>query len=538
MHVACKARLENIVFLFAVNCPAHSLESHAMATPKPAVAEKPPEVPPAPPATPVETPPRKTRWWLWLLLVALLIVGGIFGVPWVIRAYNTVSTDDAFVNSHATFVAPRVSGQVAAVLVEDNNRVRKGDLLVQLDKEPLQAQVNIAQAALSAADANLLVAQAQVRATVSQMRSLRFNLDHAIEDVDNQAALLHARVATLKSYQALYERSQKDYDRVVPLLTSGGISQEVVDQRKQQALADEARVEEALQNVYQIRVQLGLKAKPESGDLTEVPLDLNQVVSSVRQAQASLMQAAATVGVSDSFNKTPRQLVVDFYKRDPSGDIDRIYDKIVASAPGIKKADSERVEAQRNLDQALLNLKYCDVRSEIDGVVTRRSVNPGNNVVAGQSLMLVRSLTEIWVDANFKETQLGSLRIGQLVELEADMYGSKQHFKGRISGFTTGTGSTLSLLPTENATGNFVKVVQRLPVRIDLIGYKPDETPLFPGLSVTPTVLLNEPMEGPDAGKMLQQLPSASAAKPAASPPAPSPAITGGTSAPPLAPKQ
>jgi len=504
-----------------------------MATPKPAADEHPPA---APPATPVETPHHKTRWWLWLGLIALLIAGGIFGVPWVTKAFNTVSTDDAFVNGHATFVAPRVSGQVAAVLVEDNNRVRKGDLLVQIDKEPLQAQVNIAQAALSAADANQLVAQAQVRATVGQMRSLRFNLEHAIEDVDNQAALLRARVATLKSYQALYERSQKDYDRVVPLLSSGGISQEVVDSRKQQALSDQARVEEALQNVYQIRVQLGLKAKPESGDLTEVPPDLNQMVSSVRQAQASLMQAAATVGVLDSFNKTPRQLVADFYKRDPSGDIDRIYEKIVANAPGIKKAESERIEAQRNLDQALLNLKYCDVRSEIDGVVTRRSVNPGNNVVAGQSLMLVRSLTEVWVDANFKETQLGSLRIGQQVDLEADMYGSTKHFKGRISGFTTGTGSTLSLLPPENATGNFVKVVQRLPVRIELIGYKPEETPLFPGLSVTPTVLLTEPMDGPDAGKILQQLTSATTSN--ASPPVLSPAVTpmpapGGTNSPP-----
>ena len=143
-------------------------------------------------------------------------------------------------------------------------------------------------------------------------------------------------------------------------------------------------------------------------------------------------------------------------------------------------------QAQRNLDQAKLNLRYCDVVAEIDGVVTRRDVNPGNNVIAGQSLMAVRSLTEIWVDANFKETQLADLRIGQPVDLDVDMYGSRQHFKGRISGFTMGTGSTLALLPAENATGNFVKVVQRLPVRIDLVDYDPDKMPLFIGLSVTP----------------------------------------------------
>jgi membrane fusion protein (multidrug efflux system) len=118
--------------------------------------------------------------------------------------------------------------------------------------------------------------------------------------------------------------------------------------------------------------------------------------------------------------------------------------------------------------------------------------------------MAIRSLTEIWVDANFKETQLGRLRIGQKADLDVDMYGSRQRFRGRISGFTFGTGSTLALLPPENATGNFVKVVQRLPVRIELIDYDPDKIPLFVGLSVTASVNLREEPSGPDAGKVLQ----------------------------------
>jgi membrane fusion protein (multidrug efflux system) len=118
--------------------------------------------------------------------------------------------------------------------------------------------------------------------------------------------------------------------------------------------------------------------------------------------------------------------------------------------------------------------------------------------------MAVRSLTDIWIDANFKETELADLRIGQLADLDVDMYGSRQRFKGRISGFTMGTGSTLALLPAENATGNFVKVVQRLPVRIDLIDYDPDTMPLFIGLSVTPHVHINEEASGPNAGKVLQ----------------------------------
>ena len=144
--------------------------------------------------------------------------------------------------------------------------------------------------------------------------------------------------------------------------------------------------------------------------------------------------------------------------------------------------------------------------ADTDGVVTRRNVNPGDEVIAGQELMALRSLTDIWVDANFKETQLAELRIGQPVELEVDMYGRRRRFPGRVSGFTMGTGSTLALLPAENATGNFVKVVQRLPVRIDLINYKPDTSPLFIGLSVTPYVYVHEKPTGPDAGAMLQSL--------------------------------
>src|SRR5207244_12711810 len=127
-----------------------------------------------------------------------------------------------------------------------------------------------------------------------------------------------------------------------------------------------------------------------------------------------------------------------------------------------------------------------------------------NNVQVGQSLMAIRSLRDIWIDANFKETQLRNLRIGQHVDLEADMYGGKRKFDGRISGFTMGTGSTLALLPPQNATGNFVKVVQRLPVRIELVDYDPDQTTLFIGLSVTPYVHVNEKPTGPDAGKLLQ----------------------------------
>jgi membrane fusion protein (multidrug efflux system) len=119
-------------------------------------------------------------------------------------------------------------------------------------------------------------------------------------------------------------------------------------------------------------------------------------------------------------------------------------------------------------------------------------------------LLAVRSLTEIWIDANFKETQLADLRIGQRVKIEVDMYGSRKEFEGRITGFTMGTGQTLALLPPQNATGNFVKIVQRLPVRIELTDYEPAVAPLFVGLSVTPYVYFKEPPTGPHAGEVLQ----------------------------------
>jgi membrane fusion protein (multidrug efflux system) len=456
---------------------------------------------------------RKSGRRRWIIGGIVLLVALIVATPWIVHVLHTVSTDDAYVNGHVTFVAPRVAGQVAHVLVDDNNRVRKGDLLVELDKEPYQVQVGIAQAALDAAQTDLISAQAQTRALEGQARSMRYALEHAIEDVQNQIALLRSKVASLKSQQATLEKAQADYERALPLVQSGSITQEEIDRRKQVMLVAQSQVEEALQGVYQVRVSLGLPPKPENGgDLAQVPADLEQTFSTVRQAQYALLQAAAQLGVVQPFNRTPKEMVAEFYQRDPQGDIDKIYAQLLKDAPAVKHAEAKLAEAQRNLEQAQLDLRYCDVVAEIDGVVTRRNVNPGNNLIAGQSLMAVRSLTEIWVDANFKETQLRDLRIGQPADLDVDMYGGRQRFKGRVSGFTMGTGSTLALLPPENATGNFVKVVQRLPVRIELIDYDPDKIPLFVGLSVTASVNIHEQPSGADAGKVLQPYLSAAAA--------------------------
>jgi membrane fusion protein (multidrug efflux system) len=463
---------------------------------------------------PISKAPSKRRRILVLVAIAVGTLLLFFGIPKVIRAFNTVSTDDAYVNGYVTFVAPRVSGQVARVLVDNNNRVKKGDVLVELDPEPYQVQVAIKQAAVDAAQANLTVAQANVRGLVGQARSYRFKLSRAIEDVDNQIALIAARVATWEQQKATSVLAQQEFDRAQRLLSTRVVSQEEYDERREALDVAKAQVTQALQNIYQARVALGLPAQaPEGKTLADVPEDLDQTFSSVRQAQADLLQIASQLGiVPSSYALTPKQMLDEFYRRDPGGDLDRIYAEVIKNAPSLKQAQTNLMQAQRDLDQANLNLRYCTVVAEIDGVISRRNVNPGNNLQVGQNVMAINSLRDIWIDVNFKETQLRNLRIGQHVDLELDMYGGKRTFEGRISGFTYGTGSTLALLPPQNATGNFVKVVQRLPVRVDVLNYDPDKLPLFAGLSVTPTVDLTVEPTGPNAGQYLQQLAQPAAA--------------------------
>jgi membrane fusion protein (multidrug efflux system) len=455
------------------------------------------------------------------VLGALVIAAALYGIPWIRFVLSTVSTDDAFVNGHVTFVASRVHGQVARVLVDDNNRVRKGDLLVALDKEPFRDAVAVKKAAVDTAQADLQAASAAVRGIEAQARSRRWQLQQAIENVENQIALLHARVAALKKANATLTLAQQEFDRTAKLVVSDVASRELYDQRQAALSIARAGVVQALADVNQIRVSLGLQAQPEdSADLDQVPPDLDQTFSSVLQAQAELIQTAAELGVLHSYNQTPKQMIEEFEKLDPKGDINRTFDRLAAEAPAVKQAEAKLQAAKRDLALAELDLRYCDVVAEIDGVVTRRNVNPGNDVQVGQSLMALRSLSEIWVDANFKETQLRDLRIGQAADLYVDMYGDRQVFKGRIAGFTMGTGSTLALLPPQNATGNFVKIVQRLPVRIELEGYDPDKNPLFIGTSVVPYVYIDKPPTGPDAGKFLQSnMQPSSGTAPAASAP-------------------
>ncbi len=442
------------------------------------------------------------RWLVLLLIVAGLIVAAPFLAPWIERMFNTISTDDAYLNGHVTFVAARVSGQVSRVLVDDNYRVKRGDLLVELDKEPYLVQVSIQKAAVAVAEANLIAAKAQVRGQVAQTRASLFALQHAMEDVKSQIANLHASLATLNSRRASLRLAEDNLVRNQAVAPSGAVTEQELQTYRETVRVDEAAVNQTLETIYAQRVALGLPAQPPQGrELTYVPENLAESFSAVRQALGQMLQNASQFGYSPLvWPSTPQQAMQELEKLYSSADVART----IAAAPAVKQAEARLRQARRNLEEAELNLRYCDIVSEIDGVVTRRNVNPGNNVQAAQSLMAIRSLREIWIDANFTETQLADLRIGQRVLCEVDMYGSRREFEGRITGFTMGTGQTLALLPPQNATGNFVKIVQRLPVRIELTNYNPNKQPLFVGLSVVPYVYYKEPPTGPHAGDVLQ----------------------------------
>ena len=199
----------------------------------------------------------KRRLMMGAASVLGLAILAVFGIPWVKFILTTVSTDDAYVNGHVTFVAARVPGQVSRVLVDDNNRVRQGDLLVELDKEPYQVEVAIKKAAVDTAKANLDAATADVRGIEAKARSQRWKLQHAIEDVQNQIALLHAKVAALDKSKASLKLAEAEFQRVEKLVASAVASREEYDQRQAKLLVARAEVVQALDDIHQIRSLLG-----------------------------------------------------------------------------------------------------------------------------------------------------------------------------------------------------------------------------------------------------------------------------------------
>ncbi len=447
--------------------------------------------------------PRRRHWaLLGILVVAALGAALYWGVPYVRAYFTTVSTDDAYVNAHVTYVAPRIQDNVVEVLVEETEFVEPGTVLVKLDPYPYQLAVEQRQAALDVARAQLEQTVAKVRAQEAQGRAAWFQLIAAQEQVRAQLATLRANLAGLREARANLTYARSEVERVRRLVPTGAATAEELEQRRNALRVAESRVTTAEETVQQTRAALGLGRDDKSP--LKVPPKLEENFSAVQIALSNAAMALAQIGMRlQLHNLTPEKLHKQLEDLGAGHDINSALDRLVEKSPDVLYARAHVQAAEKDLAQAELNLSYTVIRSDVAGFVGRRNVNPGDHVQPGQNLMTVRSFTDVWIDANFKETQLKDIRIGQPVDIEVDAYPGRV-FKGRVAGFSPATGAVAALLPPENATGNFVKIVQRLPVRIELTEPNPADTPLFAGLSVVPTVRIKEQPTGPNAGKRIQ----------------------------------
>ena len=430
---------------------------------------------------------------LGVLGLAAVAVAVYLVIPWVWLALNTVSTDDAYVNGHFTFVAARVPGQVMEVHVDDNKPVKKGTLIVVLDKEPYQKEVDRKKADLDKAKADRNMAGADVVSLVSKAHSSRSNLDNAIDLLNSQVDHLHGEVEVLNGELATRFNAKKEYDSYSSLIKSnpGATTELIVEQKRRDYLVAKANVIKSLESIYQIRTAFGLSTKRVNAEeitrapreLGETPADLDQTAPVIRKATSDLMQAAASLGItSSSFDLTPKQLLEEFYKRDPDpmgdprGKLDRILQVVIKNAPTIVQANAQVAQAESNLAVALLEPQLLqrlrrDRRRRHAPQRQSRQQRPGGPEPDGHSLAH-GDLDRRQLQGNPARPTCGSASASRS---RWTCTAADKEFEGRITGFTMGTGQTLALLPPQNATGNFVKIVQRLPVKIELIGYDPDK---------------------------------------------------------------
>jgi len=377
----------------------------------------------------------------------------------VYRHYrDRVSTDDAQVDGHITPVSSRIQGTVLDVLVKDNQHVQAGQVLVRIDPRDYQVRVDQARAALALADNQQRAASAGVpltqETTESGASSAAAQLAAAQADVAKArteyqktatADLAYAQ-ANIEARQAANERAQADLARMKPLAAKAEISEQQYD-----AFLATARM--AQSDLQAAREKLA-SARHEA-EMRKEALDAAQ--ARVEQARAAVAQSRANT----------RQVTI--------------------SAAQASSAGSSVEQARANLVAAQLQLSYTTTLAPIDGVVTRKSVEVGQVLQPGQTLLMLIPLHDVWVTANFKETQLAHVRPGQKAEIQVDMY--DRTFTGHVDSIAGATGSKLSLLPPENASGNFVKVVQRIPVKILIEPNQFDGAVLRPGMNVQATII-------------------------------------------------
>jgi membrane fusion protein (multidrug efflux system) len=392
-------------------------------------------------AAELEAPPKKSRRGI-LVVGALVLVAVAVGLWW--HSTLTEDTDDAQVNGHLIQVSSRINGHVLKVDVEENQLVNKGDVIAELDPRDFEIAVENAQAALANAEANAAAANVNVPLTSintgSTLRSAVADVSGAHASVEQAEQQLASAKAKVTQAQANYTKAQEDLERYKPLVAKDVISKQQFDAAVAAADADKAAVDDA---------NAGVQA---AVDGVRVAHD--------RESQAQAQQNSAETG--------PQQVAVQN-----------------ARAKGAM-AQVEGAKAQ--LDQANLNLSYTKIVAPAAGIITRKSVEIDQNLSTGQNILTLVSLEDLWVTANFKETQLKHMSAGQAVEIEVDATGKTYH--GKVTQIGGATGSVLSLFPPENATGNYVKVVQRVPVRIDFTDLKDEDAghALRPGLSVEPKV--------------------------------------------------
>jgi membrane fusion protein, multidrug efflux system len=435
-----------------------------------------------------------------LVVAAILWVGLYYGVPFVREVLVTVQTDDAFVAGHITYVSPRIEDVVTEVLVDQNDRIEPGDLLVKLDREPFEVAVAQAEASLEEAWANVAQSRAQVVSQIARARASYYQRKNAQEALRRQVAILNAQFATLKSRQASLELARHNFRRGEELLPSGGISKEDVDQRNNTLKVAIEQEKEAWAAIQQTRATLGLA--PDYKDPLKLPGDLEVQQSTVQTAVSDIASSLAQVGIRfDPKDAEQAKAFADFLRPEGGKSAGEGLEPVIEQAPAVQVARAAVARAEKQLADARLRLSWTEIRSEVAGYVQDRQVHPGNRVQPGQTLLSIRP-NYVWIDASYKETQLHYIRIGMPVDLYVDAYPARV-FRGRVAGFSPGTGLSESLLPPENATGNYVKVTQRLPVRIELAEPNPDDTPLFAGLSVVPHVRITERPTGPGAGQRL-----------------------------------
>ncbi len=405
--------------------------------------------------------PRRKRT-IRLVVLALIVVAVIAAIP--IWAYYSVreSTDDAQVDGHVVPISPRISGTVLTVLVNDNQPVRAGQELVRLDPADYevaqaQAEANLSnvEASTTESEVNLPVTNINTRSQVSTSGALveegRAGVTSSQQGMNAARARVNSANSDLAQAQANYVKSQRDLERYKDLVSKDEISKQDFDAAVAAATANAAQVEAA------------------KSAITEAQHNFDQSAAQLGQARARL--TSALVQERQSREIRPKQVAV--------------------SQARFKSAQAQVRQRQADLNQAKLNMGYTVIRAPVDGVVSRKSAEPGMQVSPGQQIMALVPLDDVWVTANFKETQLRKMRVGQKVEIEVDTYGSSHRFIGHIDSLAAASGARFSLLPPENATGNFVKVVQRVPVKLVLEAGENRQHLLLPGMSVVPTVLLN-----------------------------------------------